>query len=217
MEQKKHNFTIHSNIKTKLTKMTRLLLLIFTITIPIQGYSKKGPFFLSSKSGNVETLIIIDDTNSAEIQNIKRIGELCNLYLLDSDYRDVPVYIWYGHPPNLDKNRDSIYLSYDKGKTKFYLFDRRQYRRSQLLEKEGLIIRIITSDIDSRLILQLLEYGLQNKDYIKNNQKKASYSYWTWQSLPRKYIDQQLLQFNHSQKIDSLLKSAIEPERIGTH
>jgi hypothetical protein len=196
--------------------MTRFLLLIFIITIPIQGYSEKGPFFLSSKSGNVETLIIINDTTSPEIQKIKKIGELCNLYLSDSEFKDVPVYIWYGHF-GFDRKIDSIYLSYDKGKSKFYLFDRRQYRRSQLLKKEGIVIRIITSDIDSRLILQLLEYGLQNKDYIKKKQTKASYTYWTWQSLPRKYIDQQLLLFKHSQKIDSLLKSAHKTEKGFSH
>lgn len=186
--------------------MTRFILLITLFSAPILGYAKKGPFFLSSKSGNVETQIIIYDTTSQEIQKIKKIGELCNLYLLDSEYRDVPVFIWYGHSLNPDKNRDSIYLSYDKGKSKFYLFDRRQYRRSQLLKSEGIVIRIITSNIDSRLILQLLEFALQNKDYIKKNQIKTSYTYWTWQSVPRKYLDQQLLKFNYSRKIDSLLK-----------
>jgi hypothetical protein len=186
--------------------MTRFLLLIILITTPTLGYAKKGPFFLSSKSGNVETLIIIDDTISQEIQKIKKIGELCNLYLSESEYRDIPVFIWYGHTLNPDKNRDSIYLSYDKGKSKFYLFDRRQYRRSQLLKSEGIVIRIISSNIDPRLILQLLEFAVQHKDDIKNNQVKTSYTYWTWQSIPRKYLDQQLLKFNYSQKIDSLLK-----------
>jgi hypothetical protein len=173
--------------------------------IPFQGYSKKGPFFLSSKSGNVETLIIIDDTVSLEIQKIREIGELCNLYLLNSEFENVPVFIWYGHPPNLDKSKDSIFISYDKGKSRFYQFDRRRYRRSQLLDREGVVIRIITSKIDSKLILQLLEYSLHNKDYIKENQKRDTYSYWTWQSLSRKDLDRQLLQFKYSQKIDSIL------------
>ena len=163
--------------------MNRLLLIILAVIIPIQAYSKKGPFFLSSKSGNVETLIIIDDTISAEIRKIKKIGELCNSYLLNSEFNDVPVFIWYLHTSNLDKNKDSIYLSFDKGKSKFYLFDRRQYRRSQLLENEGIVIRITGSNIDSKLILELLEYGLHNKDYIKKNQKKASFTYWKHSSL----------------------------------
>jgi hypothetical protein len=183
--------------------MPRLFFIILAFIFPALGYSNKGPLFINSKSGNVKTLIIVNDSISSEVQKIKKIGELCNFYLLNSEFKDVPVFIWYLH--SSDKNKDSVYLSFDKGKSKFYLFDRRKYRRSQLLENEGIVIRIVNSNIDTKLILQLLEYALHNKDYIKKNQKKASFSYWTWQSLQRKDIDRQLLNFKFSQKMDSIL------------
>jgi hypothetical protein len=183
--------------------MARVLLIIFAFTAPTLGFLTKGPFFLKSKSGNVETLIIINDTISPEIQKIKKIGELCNIYLSDSEFKNVPVFIWYGHF-GFDRKIDSIYLSYDKGNSKFLTY-RNKYRRTKLLKNDGIVIRIINSNIDSQYILQLLDYGLHNKAYIKENQKKASYTYWTWQSLPRKELDRQLSQFKHSQKIDSIL------------
>ena len=183
----------------------KYLLTILILSISIQAFPKKGPLWISSKAGNVETVIAIDDSYSGEIEKTALIGRLCNYYLQNSENINIPVSIFYLHSNCREKSRDYKFLSYDKGKTILYSFSKPHNRKFNLLKNQGIVIRIISSDINPREILKLLEYGLTNKEDIQKRQTEISYGYWKWNSLDSAYLESQLNSYSFSSKIDCVL------------
>jgi hypothetical protein len=174
----------------------------------MNSFAKKGPMYISSKSGNVKTLIIIDNTNSAEIEKTALLGQICNQYLQNSEFNNIPVFIYCVHSCS-DKTKESIYLSFDRGQTKFRLVDKNKVNKSTLLKENGLVIRVITPNINPRKILELMEFGLKNIETIKKNQKETTHNYWTWKSIDSVILNS-ILSFNFTSRIDSVLNDQYE-------
>jgi hypothetical protein len=184
--------------------MSRFIYFIIIGIIPLQAFATKGPYFFQSKTGNVETLIAINDISSFEIEKTALIGKLCDSYLQNSKFKDVPVFIFYLSAPCRGNNASKYFLSYDKGRYSLKNTINKN-KKGKLLSKPGIVIRLLSSNINPRTILNLLEFGLQNIELLKKNQTKVSSGYWSWNSIDTTTIKSYLKTFSLTPKIDSVL------------
>jgi hypothetical protein len=189
--------------------MHKLKLLLLFALITLQAFSTKGPYFFSSKTGNIETQISIDDISSFEIEKTALIGKLCDSYIQNSEHKNVFVYIFYlSSPCRLNENSE-YFISYDKGEYKF-AYSANKTKKGKLLSSEGLIIRISSSNINPRAILKLLEFGLENITAVKKDQKEISWGPWKWKSIDSLTLKSLSNYPTLSNKINTVLASNYE-------
>jgi hypothetical protein len=186
--------------------MRRVQLIILFLFVSYCTYSKPGPYVFRDIIGNVETFIMIDDISFMEIEKTVLIGHLCNSYLQNSRFKNIPVYIFYGNSQCRDKSNEKFFISYDRGKTKQqYLQKTKKWKK---LPKKTLVIRTVSSNINPGNILKLLEFGLNNIETITKNQKEVEIGTFKWNSIDSSFIRSGLRTFNFSSRIDSVLNSS---------
>ncbi len=101
-----------------------------------------------------------------EINKLKILGELGQRMLEKADYKG-KILIDFNHYYT-GKCEPDYFISYDNGSIK-YTWDN-NLRPKSVLSSSGLVIRIVSSRIDYKKTLELLNYAIENKDYIKKNQ-----------------------------------------------
>jgi hypothetical protein len=185
--------------------MLRIIFSILGAVLTLQAFSTKGPYFFSSKSGNVETQIVINDISSFEIEKTALVGKICDFYIQNSEFKNVPVYIFYLCSPCGSTENSKYFLSYDRGD--FQLKGSNNNKNKKLLPSDGIIIRICSNNINPRQIVKLLEFGLDNIHEIKKNQKKISQGYWRWNSIDSLTINSIINSSIISNKITTVLES----------
>lgn len=113
-----------------------------------------------------------------EINKLKILGELGQRMLEKADYKG-KILIDFNHYYT-GKCEPDYFISYDNGSIK-YTWDN-NLRPKPVLSSSGLVIRIVSSRLDYKKTLELLNYAIENKDYIKKNQDEIKYvqNYCQW-------------------------------------
>jgi len=112
-----------------------------------------------------------------EINKLKILGELGQKMLEKADYKGA-VLIDFNHYYTGTCEPD-YFISYDNGAIK-NTWDNKKTKA--VLSTSGLVIRIVSSRLDYKKSLELLQYAIENKTDIKKSQKEIKYeqNYCQW-------------------------------------
>ncbi len=144
-----------------------------------------------------------------EINKLKIIGELGQMMLEKADYKE-KVLIDFNHY-YIGHCEPDYFIGYNNGSIN-YILGGVSFETEAVLPSSGLVVRILSSCLDCKKVLELLQYAIENKDYIKENQKtieyEQNYSHWLLNSIDTVEVNNV---FNHHQ---SMMMSEILKQKV---
>ena len=141
-----------------------------------------------------------------EMNKVMIYGQLCS-YLADSLQYKKPIYLQFNHTYT-SRPKTDYFISFDNGSC-----FQSEKNESFSFSKNVLVVRQVGVKFDSEETLKLVQFAIQNKDGIKNQQQffhyKRNYTSWRINSIDSTSIDS-IVKSNSSDLIRNILELEVE-------